>query len=139
MSTASIVEAQVARAFTPRFTATMTGDIVFIGNTIMTCSSDTVTPGVLNPANCAAAQSGALPKWNNNFTMVHVDDDGDITTFNSSSATLTLPPGATVRFAGLYWGADSTKGGGSNPYVTNAPNAANRGLVEYNPEPLAAT
>lgn len=40
--------------------------------------------------------------------MVHVDVDGDATTFNSSSADLDLPDGATVLWAGLYWGATST-------------------------------
>ena len=38
--------------------------------------------------------------------MVHVDVDSDPTTFDSSSAQLNLPQGATVLFAGLYWGGD---------------------------------
>ncbi len=35
--------------------------------------------------------------------MQYVDIDGDATTFNSSSATLSMPAGSTVAFAGLYW------------------------------------
>ena len=62
---------------------------------------------------------------NNNYTMVDVDTDGDpVTTVNSSTATLALPAGATVLFAGLYWGADQSagnNGGGAPPPAT--PNA----------------
>ena len=32
------------------------------------------------------------------------------TTFNSSTADLSLPAGATVLFAGLYWGGDTSAG-----------------------------
>jgi hypothetical protein len=42
--------------------------------------------------------------------MQYVDTDGDATTFDSSSATLDLPHGATVVFAGLYWGARTSAG-----------------------------
>ena len=40
--------------------------------------------------------------------MVYVDVDADASTFNSSRATLNVPAGATVAFAGLYWGGFST-------------------------------
>lgn len=40
--------------------------------------------------------------------MVNVDVDTDASTFNSSRARLNLPVGATVAFAGLYWGGFST-------------------------------
>ncbi|NBW86110.1 MAG: DUF11 domain-containing protein, partial [Planctomycetia bacterium] len=54
----------------------------------------------------AAARNGTGSKLNNNdFRMAYVDIDGDNTTFNSSSASLVLPAGADVLFAGLYWGA----------------------------------
>ena len=52
--------------------------------------------------------------------MELVDADADATTFNSSSAALNLPAGATVTFAGLYWGADTSAGAGG----TAAPSAA---------------
>ena len=48
-------------------------------------------------------------------------------TVNSSTATLTLPAGATVTWAGLYWGADTSAGTGGSA----APNAANRGTVRF--------
>ena len=43
--------------------------------------------------------------------MVAVDTNGDpVTTVNSSTATLAMPPGAVVLFAGLYWAADQSAG-----------------------------
>jgi len=92
--------AQVARNFTPRFNVQTTGDVTLIGNTIMTCAAD---------GQCASAQAGGGGGNinNQNFTMQYVDMDGDATTFSSSSATLSLPSGATVLFAGLYWGGFS--------------------------------
>ena len=64
---------------------------------------------------------------NNNYNMGYVDIDGDGSTVNSSTATLTLPAGATVSWAGLYWGADKSAGTGGSA----APNAANRGTVRF--------
>lgn len=94
--------AQIARSFTPRFNTQTAGDITLIGNTLMTCVAG---------GQCAGAQAGGNGNVNNqNFTMAYVDVDGDPTTFASSTATLSLPPGATVLFAGLYWGGWSTAG-----------------------------
>lgn len=98
-------QAQVVRNFTSRYSVNTTGDIVLIGNTLMTCS----TTGT-NGASCNAARNGTGSLLNNNsFTMVYVDMDGDSTTTNSSSADLNLPPGSTVLWAGLYWGAEAPR------------------------------
>ena len=93
--------AQITRAFTQRFpTTNTTGSIVLIGNTVSTCNT-----GV---AGCTAGQSGTgLLIDDNDFTNVDVDVDADATTFNSSSAVLTLAAGDSVMFAGLYWGSQS--------------------------------
>src|SRR5215210_989754 len=61
-------------------------------------------------ASCTAARAGTgtSANWNNDaWPMAYVDADSDGTTFNSSRATLDLPAGATVLFAGLYWGGDA--------------------------------
>ncbi len=87
----------VITPFTPRFTTNATGDIAMVGNTLMTAPSS--DPAAVN------AQNGVGSKVNNNdFNMVFVDADSDPTTFDSSTATLSLPAGSTVLFAGLYWG-----------------------------------
>lgn len=86
--------------FTTRFTANTTGSIQFVANTLLTCPAS---------ASCTTAQNGTGNTANNQFTMVDVDVDTDPTTDNSSSAELTIPTGATVLFAGLYWGARSNR------------------------------
>src|SRR5262249_54391061 len=62
---------------------------------------------------CAAGRAGTggpSADDDNDFTMTYVDVDGDPTTFDSSSAQLTVPPDASVLFAGLYYGADRSAG-----------------------------
>ena len=78
--------------FTPRFNQDLKGDIQLIGNNI------------LGPDN-NAFNDGAV--YNHNVDMVYIDIDGDASTFNSSSADLTIPnPGCyQIIHAGLYWGA----------------------------------
>jgi uncharacterized repeat protein (TIGR01451 family) len=96
-----------------RNTRALRGDIELIGNTLITCvpgqivPNQTFPPGVPNQENCNQAQTfnTGLGGTNVNFNMQYVDVDNDPNTFNSSSATLNLPAGATVAWAGLYWGA----------------------------------
>jgi hypothetical protein len=108
--------------FTARFSETVRGDISAVGNTLMTCSSAAT--------NCTAAQnrtaSGSALN-NNSYTMGRVDVDGDASTFDSSSATVALPAGSTVEWAGLYWAADTTAGA----LGTAAPTPSSRGTVRF--------
>lgn len=92
-------EALADRAFARRFSTNVEGDLVLVGNTLLTCPT--------GAANCAAAQAGGAFNNNDFNPMAFVDMDGDTTTFNSSEAGLVLPPGSTVKFAGLYWSGDS--------------------------------
>ena len=115
--------AQVIRNFAPRFTTNQPGQVVFVANTIMTCS----TTGV-NGGNCVNARNGIGGVINDNdFNAQYIDIDSDPTTFNSSSATLTIPPGSSVVFAGLYWGAYWTAGANGG---TQAPDITQRGVVK---------
>lgn len=92
--------AQIARAFAPRFSVNQSGDITLVGNTLMSCSGG---------GSCTNGRNGSGGKLNNNdFTMQYVDVDGDGSTFSSSTADLALPAGATVTWAGLYWGGESS-------------------------------
>lgn len=117
---ASAASAQVVRPFSSRFQANEAGDVRLIGNTVVSCNT------ALN-ASCAAARDlGATTDVNNNdYFMVYVDTDGDAATFNSSSATATLPPGATILWAGLYWGGE-TGGFGLDGLFAPDLNAINR-------------
>ncbi|MGH9281311.1 MAG: Ig-like domain-containing protein, partial [Acidimicrobiales bacterium] len=104
---APVAEATVARSFGVRFSTNTTGDIVLRGNAVTTCP-------VAHPS-CADAQSGIgddAELINNNYEMVYVDVDSDASTFNSSAASLSLPGGSRVLFAGLYWAGDTSKGTG---------------------------
>ena len=60
--------------------------------------------------------------------MTWVDVDGDPATFDSSSADLTLPDGASVLFAGLYYGGRLNPGSGGSPAPT--PGARNTVLFK---------
>lgn len=75
--------------FNPVFSTTTTGDITFVSNTILQAPAGTTVDANTN---------------NNDINMTYIDIDGNIATFNSSSADLALPNGSTVLFAGLYWG-----------------------------------
>jgi hypothetical protein len=105
--------------FTPRFAQTLKGDIAAVGNTLMTCPASAACTTAQN----ATASGNALN--NNNYVMGYVDVDADATTFDSSSATVSLPAGSTVLWAGLYWAADTTPGTSG----VAAPTPASRGTV----------
>src|SRR6266540_706034 len=107
--------------FTPRFATTVHGNVAAVGNTLMTCQAS---------AACTTAQNGTAVGSalnNNSYTMVPVNSDADVATTSSSSATLALPGGATVVWAGLYWGADTSAGA----FGVAAPNAAANGTIDF--------
>ena len=118
--------AHADRAFSQRSSTNTQGDIAFAANTVLSCVTD--------ETGCPAARDAepAATKLNNNDrVMAYVDDDGggSLPTFNSSEATLTLPDGARVVAAWLYWGGRSAAGTGGKP----APNLINpdlRGTVK---------
>jgi len=88
--------------FAPRFSTDTNGDIAIVANTLMT-----VSPTNSNAANIQAGVNNPSGVDNNGLDMVYVNDGSNpTTTFDSSSAQLNLPQGATVLFAGLYWGGD---------------------------------
>ena len=80
--------------FTPRFDDDLKGDIITIGNTVLSIDNNPVNTNVGNNAF---------------INMMHVDIDSDATTFNSSSAELVIPNSSAgcyvIREATLYWGA----------------------------------
>lgn len=113
------------RNFGVRYSVNDTGDIDIVGNTVMTCNPATSGCTAARTSGPTTVANSALN--NNNFAMVYVDVDADPATFNSSQSTLDLPTGATVLFAGLYWGGETPAGSGG----AAAPNAAARGTVRF--------
>lgn len=120
--TAGLVAAAPAHAdrdFSLRYTANEAGSIKGIANTNMTCST---APGATGAATCVDARNAAVTDsvnsandWRNNnaHTSAYIDVDSDASTFNSSTATQSLPAGSEVLFAALYWGGHYT--GASSP------------------------
>jgi large repetitive protein len=97
-----VLASTLIRTYDIRFQTTMRGSIALIGNTIVTCPD-------ADP-DCAGARDGTATGGdanNNGYAMELVDVDGDASTADSSRADLSLPAGATIEFAGLYWGANS--------------------------------
>jgi uncharacterized repeat protein (TIGR01451 family) len=109
------------RAFTPRFKANDSGDIVMAANTLLSCAS-----GASGCADARAGRSGAK-LGNNSWNMEFVDVDSDSATFNSSRADVSLPADASILFAGLYWGANTTRGTNG----TAAPDAAAKNMARF--------
>ncbi len=77
------------------------GDLVLLGNMLVHCSG--------TGTNCTNAKNGVgnldnVNPFNKAAAFAFVDVDGDASTSNSSSATLNMPAGSTVLWAGLYWG-----------------------------------
>lgn len=121
--------AAAERDYGIRFTTNAQGDVTGTGNTLMSCRN--------SDPKCDAARNGTAGPTNaddnnNNRFMTYADVDDDPSTFNSSSATLKLPAGARVLFAGLYYGGDPNAGSGGAP----APNPALRNRVLFKPPGL---
>lgn len=111
----------VVRSYTPRYSVTARGELLLIGNANMSCPDAN--------ANCSAARAGTAAANNNNeFAMAYQNVDAvTVAPLNSSTATLSIPGGSTVLFAGLYWGADTSAGSSG----TAAPTPASRGVVRF--------
>ena len=117
-----VSSAYADRSFTSRFSTNDTGNITMIANTLETCPVDAA--GQTACADAQAGKAGATLN-NNDWVMRRIDQDGDpATTLDSSSATLSLPAGATVLFAGLYFGAVTTAGTSGSAACADPPNTA---------------
>ncbi len=114
------------RAFTPRFSTNANGDIAIVGNTLETCQTSV--------PDCANARAGlGTVLNNNNFSMVRVNTDA--AALDSSSARLSLPAGARVLFAGLYYGSRTNAGTGGK----SAPDSSVAGLSKVDLKPPRAS
>jgi uncharacterized repeat protein (TIGR01451 family) len=103
------------RSFGLAFSRNVNGDIAIAANTLMTC-----TAANSGAPSCASVQAGTAKGPNNDYTMGYVDVDGDPATFNSSTATLTVPSGATVLYALLVWGGRLSSGNAASAQADQA-------------------
>ncbi|MFI6520680.1 GEVED domain-containing protein [Spirillospora sp. NPDC050679] len=119
--------------FKRRYAASYRGALARAGNTVLSCYPPAVP-------DCADTRNGGGP---NNIASTFVDSDGQTgnSTFNSSSADLSVPAGAEVRIARLYWGGRSETRYGT-PYLPLgnklAPDISKRGTVRFKPPGASA-
>ncbi|MCD5314794.1 Ig-like domain-containing protein [Kineosporia babensis] len=95
------VEAAMNQPFGIRYQSSDTGDIMLRGNTLVACPDNTPACTAALDTSNNTATNNALN--NDQYAMKYADVDTDNTTTASSSANVTLPTGATVKWAGLYW------------------------------------
>ncbi len=100
---------------TPSFSANLRGGVAFAGNTMETCpenvSAHKHRAKKQRHSRKRSLDSEACINANNNdHNMVYVNVDPSGGHFDSSSATLTVPTGARVVKAFLYWAADLSEG-----------------------------
>ncbi|GAA0596159.1 DUF11 domain-containing protein [Kribbella sandramycini] len=97
--------AETIRTFGKVFGTQTNGAIRITGNALETCDT-----GV---AACRSALAGsATGASNNEWAMRLLDADADAGTKSSSAAKVSLPDGAKVLYAGLFWGASRAAGTG---------------------------
>ncbi|MEU4160347.1 Ig-like domain-containing protein [Actinoplanes sp. NPDC026670] len=118
-------QAAITNPFTTRYSVNTNGSILITGNTNMQCPASAAT--------CAHARNGINDNNgtetlnNNGYVMGYTDVDGSTDTFNDSEATVSMPTGSRVLFAGLYWSADTSAGTGG----AVARNAARKRIVRF--------
>ncbi|GAB3935076.1 hypothetical protein GCM10029976_044920 [Kribbella albertanoniae] len=98
-------QAETIRAFGKVFGTQTNGAIRITGNALETC--DTAVTACKSAL--AGSSSGAS---NNGWEMRLLDADADGGTKSSSAATVSVPDGAKVIYAGLFWGASRAAGNG---------------------------
>lgn len=97
-------------ATTPSFAANLRGGVAVAGNTLETCPANLPFVRTRRRTRRRAANEPCINDYNNGQDMQYVNIDPGDGRFNSSSATLTIPAGATVVRAFLYWAADLSRG-----------------------------
>lgn len=131
--------ANAEREFTKRFDTVAKGAITYAANTLMTCDAaleGTFCTVARNDRTAPASRPSNSSQLNNNsHQMVQVDVDTDATTANSSSATVSIPAGGSVLWAGLYWTSSAPPG----MTATQAKTAKLRGPLDLAYRTVTAT
>ena len=107
--------ADVVAPFEKRYDESLYGDFRTIGNTVMGCPT---APADL-AARCAVAAGGEGSDNNNTFEMRRLNTAGTTDGYGSSTGAVTVPPGARITYARLFWGGnDGTYRGPSGATLT---------------------
>src|SRR6185437_2574104 len=93
----------------PSFDANIRGDVAIAGNTLETCPENLSGRRRHAHRRARTAAEACLNANNNDRNMVYVNVDPSGGHFNSSSATLSIPTGARIAKAYLYWAADLSR------------------------------
>ena len=124
---------QRAPKATPSFSVNLRGNFVTAANTLLTCPGNAVTRRQRQARRRRhRAVEPCLNRNNNDEDMKYVNVDPSNGHFNSSTATLSLPAGARVVQAYLYWGADLARGV-NNGAAAGAPGGETPWDPEQNP------
>ncbi|MDT8913136.1 hypothetical protein [Amycolatopsis sp. PS_44_ISF1] len=105
----------VSPVIQPTYRDSVYGDVITVGNSSLRCPAEGEVSGDNAPATCRAATGSPQPAPhdnsadNNGYYLHQAHDDGRTDSFNSSSAEITVPAGATVRYAQLNWGGHTGK------------------------------
>lgn len=102
--------AQVVLSPTAAYTGQLNGNFALTGNSLVTCPyAPYPTSGFAANTRCNTARAGTdyttQNADNENYNIYPITADATSGLANSSSADLTVPAGATVVWAGLYWHA----------------------------------
>ncbi|WP_397545114.1 beta strand repeat-containing protein, partial [Salinibacterium sp.] len=127
---AAVVQWGTNSGSAPNFQTNVNGDFIMVGNGVLACAgaiANTVNGGV---GTCADLHSTTISTNGNNvndyFSMVNTNTAAGFTT-NSSSATMTIPAGATVVKAFLSWSANTgVYNGATQPQCAATSTAAAR-------------
>ncbi|WP_423920222.1 beta strand repeat-containing protein [Frigoribacterium sp. 2-23] len=131
---AAVVQWGTQNGTAPNYQATVNGDFLTAGNGVLACSgtalANTSTAGDCNALHAETTTSTS--SYNDFFKMINSNTVTGFTN-NSSTATLTIPQGATVAKAFLNWSANTGVFGGAS-VPTCSPNTGNSAT-----SPFAAT
>jgi uncharacterized repeat protein (TIGR01451 family) len=103
--------AAVAPPFKVGYDDVVYGDFLYAGNGVLRCpvAADGAPAAgpVATPAACANTADRKDTLVNDDFFMQWADIDADAGTFDSASASVSIPPGAKITFARLNWAGNT--------------------------------
>ncbi|WP_370948000.1 hypothetical protein AB5J62_10500 [Amycolatopsis sp. cg5] len=112
--------AGIVKQFTLDYNEVVYGDFLYAGNGVVRCpvtADGAPTISGYTPVSCANSADRRDTQVNDNYFMQWSDVDSDAGTFDSSSAAVTIPPGAKITFARLNWAGNT----GVYNYAPNVP------------------